>query len=369
MPLTAGLPRKRLFSRSNCINLITQEYFGNIQEQAIHRYTIRNTNGYSVSVINRGAAIISIQTPDRFGTPAEICLGFDQIEGYLQPNNPYMGAIIGRYANRLARGRFRLNGIDYQVPCNLNGHALHGGSTGLDQACWTINAIDEATLECRHHSPHLDQGFPGNLQVNVRYQLGADNALSIVYEAVSDADTVINLTSHPYFNLSGGQQPTIHDHRLQILSDRITETDADLIPTGAFLSVSNTPFDFNEPAWLRPLLGALPSGYDNNYVLNKSVKENYKGIPLAAVVWEPASGRKMAVYTTEPGLQFYSAYWLEGNYIHQRTDQHYGSYGALCLEAQHFPDSPNHPSFPSTLLKKGAIYRQQTIYAFGAAAS
>ena len=349
--------------------MITQEPFGFGEGQPITRYNLSNQPGYSVAIINRGATLISIQTPDKNGQTAEISLGFDQIEGYLQPNNPYMGAIIGRYANRLAHGRFPLNGSDYQVPRNLNGHALHGGNTGLDKAIWNISVVDEETLECRHLSPHLDQGFPGNLEIIVRYRLDASNALSIDYEAVSDADTVINLTSHPYFNLSGGQQSTILDHQLQICSDQITETDADLIPTGNLLPIQQTPFDFNERKPLRQPIAALPNGYDNNYVLNKSVQEQYKGIPLAAVVWEPQTGRKMEVYSTEPGLQFYSAFWLEGNYSHQRTGLHYGSYGALCLEAQHFPDSPNHPAFPSTVLKKGAVYRQQTIYKFGVEAS
>jgi aldose 1-epimerase len=350
----------------NAATKIVQADFGRIHETPIRIYTLTNQKGIEVRIMNYGGIVVSIKTPDRNGTMADIVLGFDSLAGYTANPSPFFGALVGRYANRIAHARFTLDGVQYKLEDNDHGNTLHGGTHGLDKAVWAPRQLPDGGLELTVTSKDGDEGFPGNLKVTVVYHLTDANELKIDYSATTDKDTVVNLTNHSYFNLKGEGQGDILSHRISINADRFTPVDAGLIPLGDLRPVNGTPFDFRKPA----VIGAhiedndeqlkLGHGYDHNWVLNKKGNE----LSLAARVEEPSSGRVLEVLTTQPGLQFYTGNFLDGT-IHGKGGKVYQRRYGFCLETQHFPDSPNHPKFPTTELKPGEEFHNTTIFRFG----
>ena len=325
----------------------------------MERYRLANED-IEVDVMTYGARITSVRTPDSNGVRAQVVLGMETFQEYLVDPS-FQGAVVGRYGNRIANGRFTLNGKQYQVPPNNGPNALHGGPVGFSARLWSAHEIQGGvalTLE----SSNGDQGFPGTLQLRVRYTLEGAR-LKIAYEATCDRDTVVNVTNHAYFNLAGEGVGNILDHELQLNADTFTPTDATLIPTGELAPVEGTPFDFRQPTRIGARIDQpnmqleQARGYDHNWVLRES------GMKCAARVYEPHSGRMLTVHTTEPGVQFYSGNFLTGA-VRGVLGALYERRTGFCLETQHFPDSPNHPSFPSTVLKAGASKQSETIFAF-----
>lgn len=330
-------------------------------------YSLQNKNGLTMSVTNLGGKIISLWVPDKDGTLGNIVLGYDSIKRYLK-GNPYFGAIIGRYGNRIAKGKFLLEGKEYQLAINNPPNALHGGPKGFHNQFWQVepfqnNGFD--ALELRYKSAEGEEGYPGTLDVKVVYTLTDQNELVIDYEATTDKTTIVNLTHHSFFNLAGEGARDILDHELIINANRFAPVGEGLIPTGELKLVAETPFDFREPHRIGQRIDQedpqlkFGKGYDHNWILNRKSNE----LSLAAKVKEPTSGRVMEVWTTEPGLQFYSGNFLDGK-DNGFSGKPYNFRSAFCLEAQHFPDSPNHPEFPSTVLKPGEVYKQKTVYRF-----
>jgi aldose 1-epimerase len=298
---------------------------------------------------------------------ADVVLGFDSLEGYLG-EHPYFGALIGRYGNRIGKARFTLNGKTYKLAANNNGNHLHGGLVGFDKKVWTAAPVGDDTLELTYLSKDGEEGYPGNLSVKVRYTLTADNELKLGYEATTDKATVLNLTNHSYFHLGGAGSGDSLGHRIQILADRFTPVDKGLIPTGELRPVEGTPFDFRTAHAIGERIDAdeeqirLGGGYDHNFVLNSGGGS----LATAAIVVEPVSGRRMEVLTTQPGVQFYTGNFLDGS-VKGKGGIAYQKRFSLCLETQHFPDSPNKPKFPSVVLEPGAKFASTTVYRFGVA--
>ena len=344
---------------------IVQADFGRIHQTPIRIYTLTNQKGVEVRIMNYGGIVVSIKTPDKNGTPADIVLGFDSLSGYIANPSPFFGALVGRYANRIAHARFTLDGVQYKLEDNDHGNTLHGGTHGLDKAVWVPRELPDGGLELTVTSKDGDEGFPGNLNVTVVYHLTDANELKIDYSATTDKDTVVNLTNHSYFNLKGAGEGDILGHRISIKADRFTPVDAGLIPIGDLRPLNGTPFDFRTPT----VIGAhieekdeqltLGHGYDHNWVLNKKGNE----LSLAARVEEPSTGRVLEVLTTQPGLQFYTGNFLDGT-IHGKGGKVYQRRYGFCLETQHFPDSPNHPKFPTTELKPGETFHNTTVFRF-----
>ena len=317
-------------------------------------FTISNDAGLSLTAIGLGGIAMALRVPDRHGRIGNVLLGLPVAEDYARPH-PHLGAIVGRYANRIARGRFTLEGQEVQLPTNNGAHTLHGGPHGFGRSPWTVTQLSASTLELRLTSADGDQGFPGRLEVRVQYALTPENAWRIDYEAHCDRATVVNLSQHAYFNLAGGGD--ILGHRLAIAAQRYCTVDAGLIPEEVS-GVEGTPFDFRQPAAVGARIGEphpqlqRAGGYDHNWVLDG------EGLRCVATLEDPASGRTMEVHTTEPGLQFYSGNFLDGSV--GRLAYRSG----LCLETQHFPDSPNRPDFPSTVLRPDETFRSTTLYRF-----
>jgi aldose 1-epimerase len=335
--------------------------------QRVSVYTLRNRRGAEARVINYGGAVVSLRVPDRTGKLGDVVLGFDDLEGYLKQTF-YIGALIGRYGNRIANGRFTLDGVEYQLATNNNGNHLHGGVRGFDKVFWQarpLTAKEGAALELTYLSHDGEEGYPGNLSVRVIYTLTNDNTLRIDYEATTDQPTVVNLTQHSYFNLAGEGSGDVLHHRLQINASRFTPTDATSIPTGELRAVRGTPFDFTRAAEIGSRINdtdeqlKFGSGYDHNFVLDGRAG----ALKKAAEVYEPTRGRVLEVWTTEPGMQFYTGNFLavEGG---GKNGHAYPRRTAFCLETQHYPDSPNKPAFPSTVLRPGGRFRSTTIYRF-----
>jgi aldose 1-epimerase len=347
--------------------------FGKIDEGTpVQVYTLTNKNGMVAKVMTLGATLIELQVPDKSGQTANVVLGFDTPEEYLSKNNQYFGCTTGRVANRIAKGRFTLGGKEYKLFVNNGPNALHGGQKGFDKVVWRAEpeeTKDGPALKLTYLSPSGEEGYPGNLTVHVTYTLTNENALRIDYSATTDKATPINLTNHSYFNLGGPGSGSILGEEVMIAADKYTPVDATMIPTGEIKPVKGTPLDFTKPTAIGARIDELkpdevaanPGGYDFNYVLRGGAKEP----ALAARVHDPKSGRTMEVYTTEPGLQFYTGNFLDGK-LKGKNNVAYKQHQAFCMEADHFPDSVNHPDFPSTILEPGKTYTQTTIYKFSA---
>ena len=341
-------------------NNITEKPFGIFENEVVTQYTLTNPNGMQVSIINYGGTVTNILTPDKDQVMGDVVLGFDSLTGYLQKGNPYFGCLVERYGNRINKGKFVLDNIAYQLPVNDHGNTLHGGVKGFDKVVWQATKLSgDSSLQLTYTSKDGEQGFPGNLKIKVVYTLTADNALQIAYTATTDKATPVNLTNHCYFNLSGGKQPTILDHMVTILADKYTAVDSLLIPTGKLPDVKGTPMDFTTGKSVEKDIASVKGGYDHNWVLNRAGK----GLELVANIYDAATGRNMEVLTTEPGLQFYTGNFLDST-LKGKNNWMYGKHAALCLETQHFPDGPNQPSFPNTILKPGEMYQHTTVYRF-----
>jgi aldose 1-epimerase len=346
---------------------IKKQAFGKLPDGTpVDLYTLTNANGIEMKVITYGGIVVSLKTPDRNGKLADIVLGYDNLQGYLD-KTPYFGALIGRYGNRIGKAQFTLGGKVYQLPKNDGDNTLHGGNRGFDKVVWTAKPLkveDGAALELTYLSKDGEEGFPGNLSVRVVYTLNNKDEWRIDYSATTDKETVVNLTQHTYFNLSAGGA-TILDHEMYLNADRFTPVAKGLIPTGELRAVKGTPMDFTKPMTIGAHIDdsyeqlQLAGGYDHNWVLNKAGK----ALTLAGRVFEPTTGRVMEVFTTEPGIQFYAGNFLDGTITGKGGKVYDKRYG-FCLETQHFPDSPNQPNFPSTRLSSGQKYATTTVYKF-----
>jgi aldose 1-epimerase len=342
---------------------ITKAPWDKVNGEPIDLYTLTNKNGVTVKISNYGGTVTSIVTPDKDGKKASVVLGFDKVDKYVA-GVPFFGALIGRYGNRIAGGKFTLDGKTYTLAQNDGKNSLHGGKKGFDKVIWSAEptADSVAALTLVYVSKDGEEGYPGNLKVTVRYTLTDADELKINYEAATNKATPINLTNHSYFNLSGDHNNTILDEELQIDADKYTPVDATLIPTGALTPVKGTPFDFTKPTKIGAHIKEVkstPVGYDHNFVLNNSDTSLHQ----AAVVYDARSGRQMEVLTTQPAVQFYTGNFLDGKIIAD-DGKPINQYTALCLETQHYPDSPNQASFPNTILKPGEIFKSTTIYKF-----
>jgi len=329
--------------------------------QTVELYTLRNSKGAEARIMNYGGVLVSLKVPDRTGTFGDVVAGLDSFQDYLKPP-PYFGAIIGRYGNRIGDARFSLNGVEYKLSKNDGQNSLHGGARGFDKRLWHATPLSPQSLELRYRSADGEEGYPGNLDVTVKYTLTDANELRIDYSATTDKETVINLTNHSYFNLAG--EGDILAHEVMINADRFTPIDKGLIPTGELKDVTGTPFDFRTATPIGKRIEEkdqqliFAGGYDHNWVLNRTGN----GLETVAKVTDPKSGRVMEVLTTQPGLQFYTGNFLDGTL--KGNGRTYTRRSAFCMETQHFPDSPNKPSFPSTVLKPGSTYQSTTVYRF-----
>jgi aldose 1-epimerase len=357
------------FERAAANNRMHKELFGKTPDGGqADLYILRNKNGMEVAITNYGATIVRMRVPDRHGKIEDVVLGYDNLEGYVN-DKAYFGATVGRYANRIAHGKFTLDGHVYTLPKNNGDNTLHGGTSGFNKRLWKAKDVSTpaaAALQMTYLSKDGDQGFPGNLSVDVRFTLGDDNSLKIEYAATSDKDTVVNLTNHSYFNLAGQGHGDILQQQVMLHAGRFTPINADLIPTGEIASVKGTPLDFTQSTAIGARIDAdyeqlkLAHGYDHNFVLDG--KAGRKPV-LAARAYDPSSGRVLEVWTTQPGVQLYSGNFLDGT-VAGKGGVKYQRRSAFCLETQHFPDSPNQPKFPSTELKAGRWFRSTTSYKF-----
>lgn len=344
---------------------INQAPFGKTPEgQPVEIYTLRNAGGFEARITNHGGILVSLKTPDRTGKFDDVLLGYDNLESYVT-DKVHFGGIIGRYGNRIAKGKFSLNGKTYSLATNAGENHLHGGHKGFDKVVWTPKTIDTPNgpaLQLSYLSKDGEEGFPGNLSVTGVYTITADNAVRLDLTASTDQDTICNLTLHPYFNFRGSSD--VLDYIVQINADKYTPINAQIIPTGEIQSVAGTPFDFRTPTAIGARIGGdheqlrLAKGYDQNFVFNKPPGE----LALTARVVDKISGRCMEVFTDQPGMQFYTANYLDG--ITGKGGRAYHPREGFCMEPQHFPDSPNHPNFPSVVLKPGQVYKNTIMYKF-----
>jgi len=336
-----------------------KKFYGTIGTDSVYAYTLKNSRGLRAVVSNYGATLLELWTPDRSGKSGNIILGYDSLQGYLQKANPYFGAIVGRYANRIGHARFNLDGKTYNLFPNDRGNSLHGGLKGYDKVIWTVNQVNDSSLALSYSSHDGEEGYPGNLTVKVVYIVNAENGLEIDYTALTDRKTPVNITNHAYFNLSAGEDSVILNEELTLHASRYTPVNDSLIPTGQMAPVSNTAFDFRKAKKIGSDLEKVKGGYDHNFIIDK--KDSV--LNIAAKVFDPSSGRKMEVWTTQPGIQFYTGNFLNGTLTGingKKIVQH----AAFCLETQHFPDSPNQPGFPNTILEPGQTFHERTIYRF-----
>jgi aldose 1-epimerase len=353
---------------------ITEEPFGQVGGTPVSRYTLTNGHGMRVRILTYGGIIQSIEVPDRTGHVDDVVLGFPTLAGYLNNTGSaktYFGAIVGRYGNRIAEGTFSLNGNEYHLPINNNGNSLHGGTSGFDTKMWQAtpqNGSDSVALKLQYVSPAGEMGYPGTLTTAVTYTLDQNNELRINYHATTDAPTVINLTNHSYFNLAGEDALDVYNQKVTINADNYTPTDATQIPTGQIAPVKGTPFDFTSPTAIGAHITAddpqllLARGYDHNWVINRG---SNTGLVQAARTVDPQTGRTLTVSTTEPGVQFYTSNFIDGAFT-GKSGHAYQQGAGFTMETQHYPDSPNHPNFPTTTLNPGQSYDSTTVFAFGA---
>ena len=342
---------------------VEKSEFGTLEDgTVIEAFTLRNARGAMAKVITYGATLTELWVPDKNGKLGDVVFGFDGLKGYLG-SHPYFGSTVGRYANRIAKGKFTLDGKEYTLAINNGPNSLHGGKIGFDRRVWKAEPLREphaAAVRFTYLSPDGEENYPGNLSVSVTYTLTDENALKLDYSAKTDKATPVNLTNHSYFNLAGSGGDIL-GYVLYLNADWFTPVDATLIPTGEIRSVKGTPLDFTKPTPIGAHIAEIKDigGYDHNFVINGEPGK----LRLAARVSEPTSGRQMEVWTTEPGVQFYSSIGLDGTIV-GKGGITYKKYGALCLETQHYPDSPNHPNFPSTILRPGESFHSETIYKF-----
>lgn len=337
---------------------ISQETFGHMEDGTeVFLFTLSNSN-IQAQITNYGGIITSLLVPDKDGNVENIVLGFDNLEDYLD-EHPYFGALIGRFGNRIAEGRFELDGTEYQLSVNDGENHLHGGERGFDKVVWDAEIVDDQFLKLSYLSPDGEMGYPGNLQVTATYTLTQDNELKITFEATTDQATPVNLTAHSYFNLTGDASKSILDHQLKINAADYTPVNEELIPTGEISSVENTPFDFTDFEAIGLRIDQVEGGYDHNFVLTGE----YGEMQLTSELLEPESGRILRVYSAEPGIQFYSGNFLDGSLTNEKGIT-LNQYAGLCLEPQHFPNSPNVADFPSTILRPGEQYQSLIVYEF-----
>ncbi|MDR2037059.1 MAG: galactose mutarotase [Bacteroidales bacterium] len=345
--------------------LTKTDFQKNIDGKQVDLYILTNSNGMEVSVTNYGAKIVSVHVPDKDGKMIDVVLGHNNIEEYLSSEEPYFGAVCGRTGNRIAKGKFTLDGKEYQLAINNGPNNLHGGIKGFNAVVWDARQINEQTVELTYVSPDGEEGFPGTLTSKISYQLTEENAVKIDYEAKTDKATIINLTNHSYFNLSGAGDPYIGDHSLTINADTYLPTDETAIPYGKAEPVAGTPMDFRTPHEIGERIEdnfqqlIYGKGYDHTYVLNKENNE----LSLCARAVSPKTGITMETYTTEPGVQLYTGNWMTGNFV-AKNGKRYPMRSAFCLETQHYPDSINQPQFPTVILRPGETFKSQTIYKF-----
>jgi aldose 1-epimerase len=356
-------------SAANAIS-VEEMPFGTLPDgQAVTLFKLTNAHGMEVDITNYGCIVVRLLVPDRHGHLGDVVLGFDTLDQYLK-GSPFFGAVVGRYGNRIGKARFQLDGVEYKLAANNKENHLHGGIVGFDKKVWDAAVVTTdrgVAVKLSYLSKDGEEGYPGNLRVTVVYTLTHANALRIDYRATTDKPTPVNLTNHSYWNLAGQGEGDILRHQMMLNADRFTPVDVGLIPTGQLPAVKGTPFDFTQPQAIGARIDQdeeqiqFGGGYDHNFVLNKSEPGE---LTRAAVVWEPKSGRTMEVWTTEPGVQFYTGNFLDGTLV-GKEGKRYGRRAAFCLETQHFPDSPNKPNFPSTILRPGQTYRSTTLFKFG----
>ena len=348
---------------------ITKSQFGIMPDSTVvEKYTLKNNNGVEMEVITFGGRITSLKVPNKNGKLENVVLGFNNLEDYLRPDDPYFGALIGRYGNRIAKGKFSLNGEEYTLATNNGANHLHGGVIGFDRVVWEVTPMESEngpSLKLKYLSKDGEEGYPGNLKVTVVYTLTDENNLEVSYEATTDKTTIVNLTQHAYFNLSGDFSKPILDHEITINADNYVPVDDTLIPTGELVTVTNTPFDFRTAKSIgRDIENkndqlVKGKGFDHCWVLN----EQDKGIRWAASAFQPESGRLLEIYTDEPGIQFYTGNFLDGT-LPMPNGGTYAQRTGFCLETQHYPDSPNQKDFPSVVLNPGETYKSKTIFKF-----
>ncbi|HRP32249.1 MAG TPA: aldose epimerase family protein [Agriterribacter sp.] len=351
-----------------CVSYLnTAEFADTIEGKPVGLYVLKNKEGACAAITNYGGRLVSLVVPDKENKPTDVVVGFTNVQDYVHSSEPYFGALIGRVGNRIAKGKFTLDGKTYNLFTNNGPNTLHGGKKGYQDVVWDASQTNDSTLLLKYLSRDGEEGFPGNLNITVQYTLTANNALKIDYFATTDQKTVVNLTNHAFFNLNGEGSGTINNHLLQINADRYTPVDTTLIPTGQLEPVAGTPFDFRQPTAIGKRIDTVNNqqlkngrGYDHNFVLDSA---NSSGLHQAAMVTGDQSGIVMKVYTTEPGLQFYGGNFMQGkNTFKNGTKDDFRT--AFCLETQHFPDAPNQKKFPSIMLEPGQEYKTSTVYAF-----
>lgn len=336
---------------------------------SVKLHILTNKNGVEASFTNFGQRLVSLYVPDKNGNFEDVVLGYATLDEFVNGPKSYFGSVIGRYGNRIANGSFNIDDTKYSLVKNNNENHLHGGNVGFESVVWNVDNVTTNSIQFSRLSPDMEEGYPGNLMVNVSYVLTDDNELKISYKATTDKTTVVNLTHHSFFNLKGEGEGDVNDHIVMINADNYTPVDSGLIPTGAIENVVGTPFDFTSPKAIGKDLDSdfeqlkIGNGYDHNFVLNDAPR-NEDGLVLCAKVSEPLTGRTMEVYTDEPGVQFYGGNFMTGETI-GKSGKKYAFRGSFCLETQHFPDSPNQPNFPSTLLNPGEVYTSNCVYKFG----
>ncbi|NLO66954.1 MAG: galactose mutarotase [Bacteroidales bacterium] len=346
---------------------IKKEIVGQVDGKDVYQFTLTNAGGMSAKVLSYGAIVTHLYAPDRDGKMENVVLGFDDpaqywTEPYIN-DAPYFGSVVGRYGNRIAQGKFTLNGKEYLLATNNGPNHLHGGLKGFDKVVWDAEPVmteEGQGVKLTYNSVDGEEGYPGNLTISITYTLTKDNCLKCDYSGTIDQPCPVNVTHHGYFNLTGGAKTNVLGHEMQIMADRYTVVDETLIPTGELRPVAGTPMDFTEPHTIGERIDQVEGGYDHNYVLSDDVTE----LRPVATVKEPVSGRSLEVLTTEPGVQFYSGNFLLGN-LTGSGGVVYNKHWGFCLETQHYPDSPNQPTFPSTILEPGEKYSHTTVYRFG----
>ncbi len=354
---------KAMYSKSG---LLAEAFEKSVDGRQTGLYTLTNKRGCEVTVTNYGAKIVSLMVPDKSGQLTDVVLGHPSIDDYLTSQEPYFGAVCGRVGNRIAKGQFTLEGVTYQLAVNNGPNHLHGGLKGFNALVWEVKRVSDSSIELFYLSPDGEEGYPGNLQVTIIYNLTEDNALDIIYKAETDKTTILNLTNHSYFNLSGQGDPSIGDHLLMLNAETYLPTDETAIPYGDPQSVKDTPMDFTEPFSIGERINDdfeqlhFGNGYDHTFVLEKPSPEEYA---YAGICESPKTGIKMEIYTTEPGLQLYTGNWMTGNFA-GKQGKHYPYRSAVCFETQHYPDSINKPDYPTTILRPGEEFESRTTYKF-----